>query len=351
MLTLRFKAGVVWSAAGLVLMALLPLVGVGCGGGEPPRSEGEEVGRVAVALPPPLPEIETTETAELPGESVVVVPEPEIPVEVSYEEAEEAFLERRYADAVDLFTRYTNRKSSNPWGYYMLGLSAWKSGDLKGAEDAFDRALELDRNHLKSWLNLARVRLDASRPEEALEAIDEALAIDWQSNVALRLQGRAYYRLGQTDQAIDSYRRAILLDDADAWSMNNMALILIQQGQFTEALPPLARAVELEEGRAIFLNNLGIALENTGHFRAAEEAYKAAVAVDGTHERSFANLARVEAVEEDPGVDAVDLGELARGFIDEVEGWREAVAYRDQPEPVELEPIIVGVVDTTEIKN
>lgn len=350
MLTLRFKPGVVWSAAGLVLMALLPLVGVACGGGEPPRSESEEVGRVAVALPPPLPEIETTEAAE-PGENVAVVPEPEIPVEASYEEAEQAFLERRYVDAVDLFTRYTDRRSSNPWGFYMLGLSAWKAGDLEGAEDALNRALELDRSHLKSWLNLARVRLEASRPEEALEAIDEALAIDSQSNVALRLQGRAYYRLGDTEQAIDSYRRAILLDDADAWSMNNMALILIQQGRFTEALPPLARAVDLEESRAIFLNNLGIAMENTGHFRAAEQAYKAAVAVDGTHERAFANLARVEAVEVDPDTDPVDLGELAQAFMDEVNGWREAVAQRDEPEPIELEPIIVGVVDTTEVKN
>jgi tetratricopeptide (TPR) repeat protein len=121
---------------------------------------------------------------------------------------------------------------------------------------------------------------------------------------------------------------------------------LIEQGRFDEALPPLARAVELDEGRAIFLNNLGIALENNGHFRAAEEAYKAAVAVDGTHEKSFANLARVEAVEEDPSTDPVDLGELAQTFVDEVEGWREAVAHRDQPAPIELEPIIVGVVDT-----
>jgi tetratricopeptide (TPR) repeat protein len=275
------------------------------------------------------------------------MPEPEIPVEVSYEESERAFLDGRYADAVDLFTRYTDRRSTNPWGFYMLGLSAWKAADTDAAERAFDRALELDPKHVKSWLNLARVRLDTGRPEEALQAIDEALAIDSESNVALRLQGRAYHNLGQIEEAIDSYRRAILRDAGDAWSMNNMGLILIEQGRFDEALPPLARAVDLQEGRAIFLNNLGIALENTGHFRAAEEAYKAAVAVDGTHEKAFANLARVEVVEEDPGTDPVDLGELAQTFIDEVEGWREAVAHRERPEPIELEPIIAGVIDTT----
>ena len=349
-MTLRFRAGVVWSAAGAVLLALLPLVGVACGGGEPPRSTDEEVGRVAVALPPPLPELEATEAAE-PGENTAVVAVPEIPTEVSYEEAEQAFLEWRYDEAVDLFTHYTDRRPSNPWGFYMLGLSAWKAGEPGEAEDAFERALELDPQHLKSWLNLARVRLDTSRPESALEAIDAALAIDSESNVAIRLQGRAYHQLGQTEEAIDAYRRAILLVEEDVWSMNIMGLILIEEGRFEEALPPLARAVDLEEDRAIFLNNLGIALENTGHYRAAEEAYKAAVAVDGTHEKAFVNLARAEVQDEDPSLGPVDLTELAQTFIDEVEGWREAVAYVDQPEPIELEPVTVSAVDTTEIKN
>lgn len=340
----------VWSAAGAALMVLLPLVGVACGGGEPPRSEEEEVGRVAVALPPPLPELPTTEAVE-PGENTAVVPEPEPPKEVSYEEAEQAFLERRYDEAVDLFQRYTERRTSNPWGYYMLGLSAWKAGEADEAEGAFERALELDPQHLKSWLNLARARLDTDRPEEALEAIDEALVIDSQSSVAIRLQGRSYHQLGQVEEAIDSYREAILLDGEDVWSMNNMGLILIEQGRFEEALPALARAVDLREDQAIFLNNLGIALENTGHYRAAEEAYKAAVAVDGTHEKAFVNLARAEALDEDPSSGPVDLAELAQAFIDEVEGWREAVALGDQPEPIELEPVIVSAVDTTEIKN
>jgi tetratricopeptide (TPR) repeat protein len=341
---------VVWSAAGAALMVLLPLVGVACGGGEPPRSQEEEVGRVAVALPPPLPELPTTEAVE-PGENTAVVPEPEPPKEVSYEEAEQAFLERRYDEAVDLFRRYTERRSSNPWGYYMLGLSAWKAGAAEEAEGAFERALELDPQHLKSWLNLARARLDTNRPEEALEAIDEALVIDSQSSVAIRLQGRSYHQLGQAEEAIDAYRRAILLDDEDVWSMNNMGLILIEQDRFEEALPALARAVDLREDQAIFLNNLGIALENTGHYRAAEEAYKAAVAVDGTHEKAFVNLARAELLDQDPSLGPVDLAELAQSFIDAVEGWREAVAVRDQPEPLELEPVIVSAVDTTEIKN
>jgi Flp pilus assembly protein TadD len=348
MLNLRFRTGVVWSAVAAALLAALPLFGVACGGGEPPRSEkshDEEVGKVAVQLPPPLPAIETTEPEEIP-----VVAAPEVPAEVSYEDAEGAFLERRYDEAVEMFTRYTDRRPANPWGYYMLGLSAWKAGDFEVAEESFDVALELDAQHVKSWLNLGRVLLDTGRPEQALETIDEALAIDSESGVAYRLQGRAHHQLGQIEEAIDAYRQAILIDDEDPWSMNNMGLILIEEGRFGEAMLPLARAVELKDDVAFFQNNLGIALENIGHLKAAQEAYKSAVAVDGTHEKAFTNLARVEGLEEDPSLDPVDLGELAQSFIAEVEGWREAVATLDAPEVIELEPVIVSAADTTEIK-
>ncbi len=353
--TIRFRAEVIWSTAAVATLAFL-LALAGCGGDNGGRaSAGRQVSGdeapTATVTQPQLPlEIKTAwQESEPTQESIAGVPEP--PREVTYEEAESAFMEKRYSEAVDLFTLYSERRPENPWGHYMLGLSAWKAGDYDGAELAFERALELDPDHVKSWLNLARVQLDTGRPEEALAKIEGALSIDPGYSVALRLQGRARHQLGQAEEAIDSYRQAILIDDRDAWSMNNMGLILIEQERFVEALPPLARAVELRDGVAIFRNNLGMALERTGHFSSAREAYKSAIAVDGSHQKAYANLGRVESLEDDPTLEPVDFGELAQAFVDEVEGWREAVAYKEAPDFVEFEPIIVSEADSTENKQ
>jgi tetratricopeptide (TPR) repeat protein len=306
----------------LALAAVIPLAVVACGGAEQPRSEVEEVREAVpppdITLPPPPPEAETVLASE---------PSPEAPREVMYDEAEAAFLEGRYGEAVLLFTVYSEARSANPWGHYMLGLSAWKAGELERAEAAFERALELDPGHVKSLVNLSRVLLDGGRAYDALLNIEEVLAVDPESNAGLRLLGRANHQLGQPDEAIDAYRQAILVDETDAWSMNNMGLILIEQERFAEALPPLARAVELRDDVALFQNNLGVALERSGYFRAAEETYKSALAIDGSHVKARGNLARVELSVEPGDLAPVDLGELARSFIDEVEGWREAVAY------------------------
>lgn len=298
----------------------------------------------AVATAPvPAPSAEPAPVTNEP--EAVVVSEPEPPREVTYEEAETAFLERRYDEALELFTVYTDRKNENPWGHYMLGLSAWKAGDHGNAETAFTRALELDQLHVKSWINLSRVLLDTSRPAEALAKIDSALEIDPESNDTYRLRGRAFYQLRKMEDAADAYRHAIQIDDQDAWSMNNLALIYIEEERFEEALPALARAIELREDVPVFYNNLGMALERTGRFRAAEKAYQTAVNIDGSHEKSSANLMRVEAVLEEPGLDPVDLEALAQSFVNEIGSWSEEAVASVQPEAIEPETVDAVIID------
>jgi Flp pilus assembly protein TadD len=254
--------------------------------------------------------------------------------EVTYEIAENAFLNARYGEAVDLFKRYTERESKNPWGYYMLGLSAWKDGRLDLAETAFEQSLTLDPDHLKSCINLSRVLLEDHRPSDALTLLDRALAVDSTSSAAHRLKGRAYDDLGRTEDAVTAYRTAVTLDPADAWSMNNLAFIRIQQGRYEEALPALARAVELRKDVPVFYNNLGMALEHGGHFSAAAEAYACAVSLDASNQKAALNHGRVAGVREDPSLPPVDLAALAREFESEVEAWRVSTTTGAKPDSV-----------------
>jgi Flp pilus assembly protein TadD len=292
------------------------LVAAGCGGDKQTTSR-TEVSTSNAAVTPPV----ETATPETPAPTPGAVQTPEAPRVVTYEEAEGAFTARNYAEAVDLFTRYTETRPDNPWGHYMLGLSAWKAGRLDTAESELKIALTLDPAHLKSHLNLARVLLDAGHPGEAYTTIETLLAIDDTRGDAFRLKGRACRDLGRTDEAVAAYRRAIQLDPEDAWSMNNLAFIYIEAERFEEALRPLARAVELRGNVAVFHNNLGMALERTGHLEEAEDAYANAVAADPSNQKAVANGMRIAAVVKDPNAAGVDLAALAREFESEIDGW------------------------------
>ena len=268
--------------------------------------------------------VDTTRSS--PSASPSSIPTPAAPKAVTYSDGETAYQAGRYAEAAELFSAYTDRKPENPWGYYMLGLSSWKSGNLAQADVAFGEALKLDPKHQKSLLNSARVLVELGRTDEALDRVQSALALDSTSAESWRVLGRTQVELGHSDEAIDAYRRAITLDDHDVWAMNNLALIYIRQGAPTEALAPLARATQLKPGSPVFQNNLGQALEASGYPAAAQQAYQAALAADSNYQKAALALERVAGRGPDSASADVDLAVLARQFEASVEQWRDALA-------------------------
>ena len=302
----------------ILAAALLAPFAVGCGDRENPSTATISAGA----------ETPTTPSAPESG-TVKSIAVPTVKSPVSYADAETAFHRGRYDEAAELFSSYIKENPDNAWAHYMLGLSAWKSGQHETALEGFDEALRLDPTHRKSLLNSARVLLETSRPKEALERIEKALAIEPLSNDGLRLLGRARVELGRIPEAIDAYQRAIALDDEDTWAMNNLGYLYLQQGRIDEALPPLARAVELRGNAPVFQNNLGMALEQAGHYTAAKEAYKAAVAADSSYSKAVASLERIGEREDDPEIGAADLTALSQQFQAEIAQWRDSTAVGD----------------------
>jgi len=280
------------------------------------------VGKKPVAVQHPTTTTPTPPRAQpaevIPASNVTTESAPATPAvtgPVAFSDAESAYRDQRYDDATRLFTAYTSQKPDNAWGYYMLGLSAWKAGDRAAAESAFTEALSRDPFHIKSRVNLGRVLIEDGQPDQAIGTLDTAIAMDSTVGEAYRVLGVAQADKGDVDDAITSYRHAARLDDHDAWSPNNLGLLLIRQGRYDEALAPLARAVAIAPDVPVFQNNLGIALERTGHFRQAADAYRAALAADSTYGKAQVNLDRVKDREDASDVVPVDLTSLANDFV------------------------------------
>jgi Flp pilus assembly protein TadD len=274
--------------AGIVSMVTAAYVFAACGDRSPDQARaGEPVTSSPVSVAP---------TSNVSSEKPALVSSGP----VTFEMADSAYRDRRYDDATTLFKTYTENRPSNPWGFYMLGLAAWKSGDRAEAESAFVQALALDSSHVKSHINLSRVLLEDGQPDSALTHIESAIALDSTSSEPVRLQGRAFEAQGKTDDAILAYNRAIQLDSTDVWALNNLGALYIRLERFQEAIEPLRGAVGLNDKVAVFHNNLGMALERAGQYRAAEEEYRAAVGIEGTYGKAVTNLQRVQQLKEVP---------------------------------------------------
>jgi len=246
------------------------------------------------------------------GEGFVGTPSPTVKGSVSFADGEAAFQSKNYGEATQLFEQYIHRRPDNKWGHYMLGLSAWKSGDLVKSEESFETALRIDPTHMKSLVNLSRVLIEQKRYDDAIGKLTTAADVDPESATVPRLIARAHSAKGEFEPAVDAYRRAIALDGSDAWSMNNLGLLYLEHGFVEDALAYLAKAVQMNENVASFHNNLGMALEHQGRFIAAATAYKGALTADPGYKKAKQNLVRVEAVKAGPE-EPFDLAAAARG--------------------------------------
>ena len=306
-----------FTEAGILFVVLLGVtIFVGLrfqGGGEEINPAANEivVETVPAAAAVTVEEPVTTVVVEAEPE-IEVVPEPE-PEPVTYDKAETAYHAGAYVEATNLFELYVGDHPDNVWGMYMLGLSAWKAGDLETADEALTDARTMRPDHLKSVVNHTRVLLDLDRDDDAQVAVTAALALAPEDLGAQRLQARLYHRTGRLDEAAVSYEDILRQRSDDVWALNNLGLIRIEQERFDEALPPLARAGELADVACIH-NNLGVALERTGWYAQAAQAYEAALARNADHARATASLARVSGLQDDPSREPLDLIALAAGF-------------------------------------
>lgn len=322
-------AAVVRRVGTLAALILIAAALVGCDEPESTWGSTESADRTPAeqqATPPPTPDYrKLTSSAEegrrdgSDGTGDGAAPEQPLPDDVSYPEAESLYHRAEYDEALRHFEAYTREHPDNPWGHYMLGLSAWKAGELEEAVRGLEGALERDPDHVKSLVNLSRVLLELDRPEEAREPVRKAVDAAPRSADALRVAGNVADESGDAETAIRRYRQALAVDGSDAWSANNLGLLLVRQSRFDEALGPLARAVEIRPDVGVFRNNLGVALERTGHLAEAREQYGSAA--DAGHGKAEASLARLEGVPADETVEPVEIDDLARRFADRAEGW------------------------------
>src|SRR5690606_20650663 len=119
-------------------VALSLLLGA-CGDDRDAQARAAEGGIVIAHAAPEPTRTPTIEAVDSPAPT----PEPRF-TNVTYEEAESVFRKGRYEESAEMFGVYVETNPSNAFGEYMLGLSAWKSGDHEKAETALTRAVELE---------------------------------------------------------------------------------------------------------------------------------------------------------------------------------------------------------------
>lgn len=127
-----------------------------------------------------------------------------------------------------------------------LASAALMMGDLTLAEERAERAVETDPNHPDAQHTLGVVRQEWGRHDEALEAFDEAIALDDTRPAFFESRALSLAATGQSDEALESLGRTLELNPDALAAAADLALAFTARGTFDRA----RRALQMVETSA-----------------------------------------------------------------------------------------------------
>ncbi|HEY9509775.1 MAG TPA: tetratricopeptide repeat protein, partial [Verrucomicrobiae bacterium] len=163
-----------------------------------------------------------------------------------------------YTEATEKLRVATELMNTNAVAWNYLGLALHHSGLSTNAEEAYLKALALDRNLVEANFNLGSLRLETGQFELAKNALMAYTALRGNAPEGWVQLGTAEYHLEEIAAAERSFIEALNLDNKNSEAWNGLGLIQIQRRDFRQAGQYFTNALIVQADFAPALLNLAI---------------------------------------------------------------------------------------------
>jgi FkbM family methyltransferase len=175
--------------------------------------------------------------------------------------------------------------------HYYLGLALVELGRADEGIENYRELLVRLPACLEGWINLGDLYGKAGKPEQAIAAWQQALALDEESLLVLNNLALTCQAEGLLNQAARYFRQAVALAPGrhDLWfALGNL---LLGQARFSQAETAFNQALRVNPGDAQTFNNLAVTLGKLKREADAIAAFRAALACDPHLADGLNNLA------------------------------------------------------------
>lgn len=134
-------------------------------------------------------------------------------------------------------------------------------GRINEAIACYKKAIKIDSNFL-ALNNLALLRIDQEKNDEALKLLNKAANINQKSALVFYNRASLKHDLGNFAEAVEDYDIAIKLDSLNAQSYSDRAIIKFKMGNFIESLKDFNKAISIDEYNPDFYYYKSVVYEN-----------------------------------------------------------------------------------------
>ncbi len=199
----------------------------------------------------------------------------------------------RYEESLEGLRALMDEDPTDPEVNYLLGKTLMHTGDLSLAIWPLRRAVESSEYSFDAGMLLARATLDSRTPEDAIGAVDIALAAEPDNVEALALRAHANLKASRHADALADVARAVELDSENPAILVPRVLVLLEFERIDEAeavlnagkhmVEPAEEPLGEEIQVKLCLTNAAFAVANGDH-KSAEVMYADCLDAYPTHQ-------------------------------------------------------------------
>jgi tetratricopeptide (TPR) repeat protein len=139
--------------------------------------------------------------------------------------------QKQYDQAIAAARAQLARTPDSSGFYDLLGTALFQNKkDLSGAEAAFRKAVELDKNNSDALLKLGEVQAAQGSVSQALATYQQSIKDHPRDIAVYILAGEMYESQSNWDQARAMYQKALEIQPDHPLASNNLAFVMLQQG-------------------------------------------------------------------------------------------------------------------------
>ncbi len=198
---------------------------------------------------------------------------------------------------------------------HMLGVIRHQQGRNPEALELIEQALAVRPASIWALCNRGVVLQDLRRHQEALQCFDRVLARDPADFEALNNRGNSLRELGRNSEALASYQRALARDPDSVEALNNRGNALQDLKRPADALASYDQALAIKPDYAEALNNRGNALRDLNRIAEALASFDRALAIMPDHRYAFGGTADAALVSCDWARTTMIAGELKSRIV------------------------------------
>ena len=177
----------------------------------------------------------------------------------------------QYQDSIDLCNQAIAAGYEYPEFYTLIGISLLEMEEPEAAFEALDQAIALDPTNGWPYKERGRVKHELGDLEGALDDFEIALELDPENqSTYLNHIGWVYYDLNQIDEALAVFERSLEIDPENFWGYISRGTMKRVKGDLEGALQDYLMALEFEPESPNALHEIGITYYDLGRM---DEAY------------------------------------------------------------------------------